>query len=370
MAEENTPGSGELPKEPEPSASEPALPVAGVPASSDSAAAGKAPALTPGQRLAAKKAQKAVDKREAKEERKRAEEETRKKEEQEAERLFGRVQPTPGGLPEDVEKVAGSFTHLLQDNKERILIGLGAVLALLAVGLGAQRFFRSGAAEQAAQLGRALEIANGPVDRDDEDGKTDDGKPIYKSEKERATKALAAFEETVKAGAERSAGTWAKLAMGASAMQLEQYEQARAQFQSVADAHAADPALATRALEGVALALEAADKPAEALKALEKLKGIASAKMLADYHTARIKIAQGDRDTGKSLLKALYDQLVTPAEGAPPAPYLKTEVEMHLAEIDPSLVDKGSFSGEPQMMTEEQIQRLIEQLGKKGKGAP
>jgi len=383
MAEENTPESGASPTDPELGASEPppAPPAAEIepatpPASRAAAtsnsgsASGKAVALTPGQRLAAKKAQKAVDKREFKEEIKRTEEEARLKEQEEADRLLGRARPEPE-LPAEVEQAARTFSDFIQDHRGRILGGVAAALALAAVWFGAQRFMRSGAAEHAEQLATALEIANAGLDPDDTDGTTDDGKPVFKTEQARATKALAAFEQVSKG--DDDAAVWATLGAAASEIQLGKFAEARKRFQRVFDAHGKEPQLAARALEGVGLSYEGEGKPDDALKSYEQLKSIEGNKELSEYHVARIKLAKGDREGGKTLLKALYDQLNAPSEGAAPSRFLKSEVEVRLAEIDSKLVDKGSSvdgSG-PEQFSEEQMQRLIEQLQKKGAaGAP
>ena len=324
--------------------------------------------LTPGQRLAAKKAAKAVEKRESKEERRRSEEEARQKEQEEADNLLGRARPEPA-LPAAEQKAASTFSDFLQDNRGRILglVAAGVVIAL--VSFGVQRFARSGAAEQAAQLGSALELANAPVDPDDTDGKTDDDKPLFKTEQERATKSLAAFDDVVTAEGDSAAAAWAKLAGAAAQLELGKYDEARARFQGVYDAHTKEPQLAARGLEGVGIALEAAGKPDEALKAYEKLKYVEGEKDLSEYHVARIKLAKGDREGGKTMLKALYDHLSKPAEGAPPSRFLKSEVEVRLAEIDSTLVDKSGAGDQPQQFSEEQIQRLLEQLQKNGGGA-
>jgi len=372
MAEENTPVPGELPKEPELDATDSsALGSTDVNAAAPSGAvrAAAGAALTPGQRLAAKKAQKAVDKREAKDERKRLEEEKRQKEIEEAERIFGRPQVEPA-LPQNVERVAGTFTHFLQDNKERIVLGVLGALLLAGAALGVQRMLKAGSVEQAEKLTAALEIATAPIDPDDADGKTDDGKPLFKSEQARSEKALAALSGVVSEGKDKPAGRWAQLASAASELSLGKIDEARAHFQSVYDASGEEPELAGRALEGVAIAQEAAGKQDEALKSFEKLRTVSGQKELADYHVARIKLQKGDQEGGKELLKALYEQFMKPTTGEPVQPhaYLKSEVELRLAELDSSLVTKGGLApGSMQMMDEAQSQRLIEQLSKKGK---
>jgi tetratricopeptide (TPR) repeat protein len=290
MAEENTPESGASSPDPELGASEPvvasedgarsAVSESGAvsPAAVPSAAAtpspattvatqtsvvGKGVALTPGQRLAAKKAQKAVEKREFKEEIKVREEEKRQKEEAEADRLLGRAPPQPA-LPAEVEQAARTFSDFMQDHRDKILMTLGALAALAAIAFGAQRFLRSGAAEHAAQLGRALEIANAAIDADDADGKADDGKPVFKTEQDRATKALAAFDEVIKGGGDDDAATWAKLGAAAQQVALGKFDEAQKRFQGVYDEHTKQPQIAARALEGVGIALEGAGKQDEA----------------------------------------------------------------------------------------------------------
>ena len=84
---------------------------------------------------------------------------------------------------------------------------------------------------------------------------------------------------------------------------------------------------------------------------------------MAEYHLARIKLARGDREAAKTLLKGVYDRLGSPAEGAPKSRFLKGEVEVRLAELDSSLVPAG---GGGQEFSPEEIQRLIQQLQQKG----
>ena len=124
-----------------------------------------------------------------------------------------------------------------------------------------------------------------------------------------------------------------------------------------------------RALEGLGIALEAAGKADDAQKRFEELKGFddGSHKDLAEYHLARLKLAKGDRDGAKTILKEVYDRLNAPAEGAPRSRFLKGEVEARLAELDSSLVPAGG--SEAQQFSQEEIQRLIQQLQQQKGGA-
>jgi Flp pilus assembly protein TadD len=323
--------------------------------------------------LAAKKAQKAVDKREAKDERKRAEEEERVKEQEEADRLLGRA-PVEPALPAEVERAATGFSDFMHAHRNAIVGGVVGSLLVVGGAMFGRNLLHSGAREEAKQLTHALEIANAGIDADDSDGKNDDGKPVFKNEHDRAEKALAAFDAVAKG--DGLAASWAKLAGGASLVQLGKFDDADKRFAALANDK--DPSIAARALEGEGIALEAAGKSDEATKKYEQLSKLDGSKDLSQYHIARLQIARGDIEGGKTLLKTLYDRLATPAEGDVPSRYLRSEVEVRLAEIDSSLVDKGSSSGGggggagSQQFSEEQIQRMIEQLQRQqqqGKGA-
>jgi tetratricopeptide (TPR) repeat protein len=362
MVEENTPESGDEPNEPELNAGEPPtsapLPAPGAVSAQPDKPKG---ALTPGQRLAAKKAQKAVDKREAKEDRKRAEEETRQKEQEEADRLLGRG-PVEPALPAEVERAASGFTHFMQDNRGRLIGGVVVALGVVFAVVAGRHLMHSGSAKQATQLTRALEVANASIDADDADGKNDDGKPVFKSEQDRATKALVAFDEVAKTG-DGITTSWAKLAGGASLVQLGKFDDAEKRFAALSSDK--DAELSARALEGAGIALEAAGKLDEASKRYQQLAKLEGSKDLGEYHLARLQLQRGDVEGGKAALKKLYDQLSAPGEGSAPSRYLRSEVEVRLAELDSSLVDKGSSSDGPggqQQFSEEQIQKMIEQL--------
>jgi tetratricopeptide (TPR) repeat protein len=370
MAEENN-----NPLEPE-SDTSPTEPQGVRAAAGGSGAASGAVGLTPGQRLAAKKAQKAVHKREFKEELRAKEEATKQKEQEDADRIFGRSASEPG-LPDNVQQAARTFSDFLHDHAPRLVAGVVGLLVLGGVWLGAQRLLSAGAADHAAALGAALELTTAPLDAEDTDGKTDDGKPVFKTAADRSQKALEAFAAVAKEG-EEGAPAWALLAQAATEIELGKFDEARKHFQSSYDAHTGEPALAARALEGVGLSLEGAGKLDEAQATYEKLKSVEASKPLAEFHLARLKLSKGDQEGAKQMLKALYDELKSPAEGSLPSPYVKSEVDVRLAELDPTMAssanapfvfDPSQFGNDPSKMSQEQIQRLLEQL-KKGQGAP
>jgi hypothetical protein len=314
--------------------------------------------LTPGQRLAAKKAQKSVDKREFKAELKRKEDDARAEEQAEAQRFM--AAPPEPELPDEVQKVAGDFSEFVQTNRGRILGGIAAVVLGSLAFIVIRNQLGTGSREQAALLTSAIEVANAGVDPDNTTGKTEDGKPVFKSREDRAKKAAEAFAVAAKDPADSVAAGWAKL--GEAAVQVTNGQAAKAEplYKAVTEQQAAQPALAVRAIEGRGIAEEAAGKADDAAKRYDELKALD--KDLSEYHLARLKLAKGDRDGAKTLLKGVYDRLSNRAEGTPPSRYLKGEVEVRLSELDSSLVDKGASGSDGEQFSQEELQRLIQQL--------
>jgi tetratricopeptide (TPR) repeat protein len=323
--------------------------------------------LTPGQRLAAKRNKKAQQKQDFKSELKRKDEQQRAEEEEEAERVMG-VYRAPAA-PDAVQEVARDFSSYVHDHRNLII---GGLLLLLVVGLGVvfgKNYVATGSAEQARLLATAIEIANAQVDAANTEGKDSDGKPVFKSEADRASKAAEAFAAAVKNAPDSSGAHWAKLGQGSVLTLSGKADEAVTLFASTFAGTDGESAMNALALEGHVIALESAGKVDEALKQLERLKGYddGAYKDVAEYHLARIKLARGDREAAKTLLKGVYDRLGSPAEGAPKSRFLKGEVEVRLAELDSSLVPAG---GGAQEFSPEEIQRLIQQLQQQKGGAP
>jgi tetratricopeptide (TPR) repeat protein len=380
MAEENkivpdarpqpgTPGSEPASEPPEAAQAESA-PAPEPPSSADSSSgAGPRPSagLTPGQRLALKRDKKAQQKKEFKAELKRDEEAEAAREQEEAERVLGYRRPA--AAPDAVQEVATEFTGYVQGHRGRIV---GAVLGVLALGfvfvLG-RNYMSAGSAEQAERLASAIELADAPLDPADDDGKGENDKPVFKSAADRTSKASEAFASAAKLSSDSLAGSWARLGQAGVLLAAGKADQAVPLFQQSLTAHKDDPVVGARALEGLAIALEASGKRDEALKRFQELKSFdgGAHKDVAEYHIARLKLAQGDRDGAKALLKDLYDRLSAPAEGAPRSRFLKGEVEARLSELDSSLVPAGG--GEAQQFSPEELQRLIQQIQQKG-GVP
>jgi len=347
----------------EPEHTEPEPPIEGGPVVVAAPVVSKG--MTPGQRLAAKKAQKSVKKKEFKEELKAKELEAQ----EQAAAQAAAVEPTEPALPEEVQKVARDFSDFAHENQGRILGGIAAFVIVSAIVIFAQRFMSTGNAEAAAALESAIEISGAAIDAEDKDGKDDNGKPVFATREARTKKAAEAFASLSKKFGDDAIVPWAKLGEASAQVELGATEKARALYESAYNTGKSDPAIAARALEGLGITLEALGKTADATKRFEELKKVAGDhnKDTAEYHLARLKLAAGDREGAKTLLKGLYDRLRNRPEGEPASKYLKGEVEVRLAEIDPTLVDRAdSTAGGGESFSQEQLEQLMQQLKMKG----
>ena len=323
--------------------------------------------LTPGQRLALKRDKKSQQKQELKADIQRQKDDEQAKEKEEAERSLG-IQREPS-TPDPVAQTATQVTSYFQHNRGSIV---GSVVGVVALGFAivlSRSYLFTGSSEQANLLATAVESANAQIDENNTEGKDADGKPVFKSAGDRAAKAADAYAAAAKHDADSLAGKWAKLGQSSVMLAAGKVSEAQTLFSAVYGASKDRPVIAAQALEGSAIALEAAGKVDEALKRLDELKAFEgeSYKDLAEYHVARIKLARGDRDGAKTMLKGLYDRLNSAAASAPKSRYLKGEVEVRLAELDSSLVPAGS--GEGQQFSPEEIQRLIQQMQLQQKGS-
>ena len=316
--------------------------------------------LSPGQRLAAKKAQKARQKQDFKAEIERKEEEKREQEREEAERILGRGAPPPA-LPDDVQQVAGEFSGFMQEHRGRIVAGVVGVFLLGLLFIALKDRAASGSAAQADLLRAALETAQAPVDAE---GKPEGDKPVFKTREDKLKQSASMFASVAKDAPDSVVAGWARAAEASSQLQLGKAKEAAKLFEGVYKAHGQADQLSLLALEGWAISLEAEGKVDEAVTQFQKLVDAegGAAKDFAEYHLARLKLAKGDQDGAKTLLKGVYDRLLADTSANARSRFLRGEVEARLSELDSSLVQESGGGG--QQFSQEQIQRLLEQLKK------
>jgi len=245
--------------------------------------------------------------------------------------------------------------------------------------------YRAGrAAEQAsAKLSTAVRAEGARIGTDET--KPDPQTGLVETRPSFATEALRlkAAEQQYRAiaeGGSTSAATFAKLGLASVLYDQGKFAEAKAAYLAVKDSKLAslDLAVKGRALEGVAISLEASGDKDGALKAFGELSNLDGLgfNALGAYHQARLAFAAGNTDKAKEYLKDAQKRLDTLAGGsdakdanrplgAGNSGFLQQSVRDLQRRVDPTAVPSAS----PNTVTAEQLQELSEQMGSgDGKG--
>lgn len=260
---------------------------------------------------------------------------------------------------------------------------LAVAIVLIGAGIFAfNRFAKAGDAEAATALWEAMEVANARiVDPEEEvEAETGDEEVTFESEAARAEAAIEAFDEVIANHAGTKSAAFARIGLGNASRVLGDAEEAREAYEA-ALAESDDPEVALRALEGIGFTHEADEDWGEAEARFEEMGDIerSGARILADYHLARIALAQDETERAKEKLQALLESL--DEEDAPQMEFVRDQAEMRLREIDPSLVQSsapsmfpgmggpggagGAFGGAGGEQMTPEMQRMIEELMRK-----
>ncbi len=294
---------------------------------------------------------------------------------------------------------------------QKTVQGVGLVVVAALLGAAGFLYYDHKRESEASQgLAKAVEtqgakIGEAPKSEDDEPSR----ETYYKTFADRQNAALAQYRDLASKFPRTGAAILARLAEGSLLLDKRDADGALAAFNDVKGSAlaAADIEVKGRALEGVGFAyeLKALATPAEkdkdldaalaAFKELENAADVKGFKELAMYHQARVLQNKGDKDKAKEILLSLKERLNKAEEpigpGIPPPPtfpYLKEVAMDRLHEIDPDAAPKaapggrggpgaGGMPGMPGMpggaggkMSQEQIQKLLEQMKKQGGGKP
>jgi hypothetical protein len=266
-----------------------------------------------------------------------------------------------------------------------------ALIALLGIAIWS---WKQQKREEEASLALASAVADDRARIGDPDKeKTDDDRPKdprleFKTIADRQASALDKYRQVEKQYPGTGAAILARLSEGSLLLDKHDTDGALAAFNDVNASALAkvDAEVRGRAWEGVGFAYELkaqatpADAPANldralnAFKELENNVDVLGFHELGMYHQARILEAKGDKDKEKELLKALHERLNKPGD-ARVFPYLEEVGDDRLRALDPGAIPAkapGQMGVGPNgpKMTEEQIQRLIEQMKKGNAGAP
>lgn len=271
-------------------------------------------------------------------------------------------------------------------NQGAVAIFTGGVI-VAGLGAGIYAYLQKRHETQAsAELGKAMEDEHGRIgepDKEDEEGRPHDPRPIFKTAGDRREAALREYRDVESKFPGTGAGILARLAEGAILLDTEDVGGAVRAFEDVkASALAkADAEVRGRALEGLGFAYElkadslqgdsgkgALDDAARAYRELENTE-VLGFKELGLYHQARVLEKQGDKTKAIELLKTLHERLVKPGDNHPFV-YLEHVADDRLRALDPTAIppkSAGQLGGPGQnQLTQAQIRKLMDRMQKQG----
>ncbi len=291
----------------------------------------KAPKSTAGQRLAAAKAAKAAKKAAAR-----------------------------GKQAEMVEDEAAARADKaagwLETNRGPLMAAAMALLVIMGGYFAYDAYSKSQSGDASTLLWEATTTLNAPLG-DDEDASDDEEEGAeqerYETIDARADAALEKLDAMLADYSGTDLAPWAQLLRGRALYQKGEHEAAREAFSTALSDGGED--VRARALEGIAFTYEADENWDEAVSRFEELRSDdeQSLSILADYHIARVHIAQENEEGAKEKLQAVLDALRE--EDAPELGYVRDQAELRLMAIDSSLVQRSTPD-------QDEMRRLIEQL--------
>jgi hypothetical protein len=305
-------------------------------------------------------------------------------------KIGGKAPPRRVAVAADVDPLlarSGAFGTWMRKNQKAVGV-LSALAVVAAIGAGAYAWWTNRVESMAsADITAAVQDEQGRIgdpDKEDDDNGPKDPRPVFKTTAERRDAALAKYREVESKFKGTGAAYLSRLEEASLLLDKGDLDGAQAAFTdaSTSPLAAADAEVKGRALEGLGLVYEARavakpeekdkwlDQAAQQFRALENtdVKGF---KELGMYHQARVAEAKGDKDKAVQLLKSLHERLSAPGESHP-FPYLENVADDRLRALDPLAIPAKSKGPPPGMgasigggangMTEEQKQKLIEQL--------
>ncbi len=299
-------------------------------------------------------------------------------------KIGGKVPPKRVAYAADADILGASpFGRWLRANQKTVT-AVTATFLIAAVGGGTYTWW-SQRTEAAASndITKAVDDEDGRIGdpaKDDDETQVKDPRPVFKTEAERRDAALAKYRDVESKYKGTGAAFLARLEEGSLLLDKGDLDGAVTALTDASQSPlaAADTEVKGRALEGLGFAYEAKatatpaekdkwlDQAAQQFRALENtdVKGF---KELGMYHQARVAEEKGEKDKAIQLLKSLHERLSPPGEAkdAHPFVYLETVAEDRLRLLDPTALPPKSKGGGPaggNKMSEEQIQKLIEQL--------
>lgn len=206
------------------------------------------------------------------------------------------------------------------------------------------------ASHAASSLSRALVVANAEVRSadapPDEEAPPEEDRPVFQSVQSRARASLNAYRRTLKRYGDSPLAPVAKLGEAAALEDLGRVDEAKRGYEAVTRMEGVQSDVRAQAVDGLARCLETKGDLGGAMRQLEALRTMeeGSYRDLAQYGRARILQRQGKVVQARELYRSVQQSIST--EGAPDRPYLRTQVEQRLRELDTALPSTSDEGGE------------------------
>ncbi len=295
-------------------------------------------------------------------------------------------------VEQQAEARAATMATWFEENRKIAYGVLAAVVVVIAGFIGWSTWGHRSAEQASLALGEALDAANAEIRAADAPAPPENApdRETFPTTTARAEKALSLFRKVTSAHAGTDAAVWARLGEARALLDLGKPGEARAAYEKAIREGSGNASVSARAFEGIAFSFEAENEPRKAIEKFQSLArtGEGGHKDLADYHLARMHLRTGDDSRAKDLLKELVQRLRANDDGDPEdlSPYVLTQAELRLAELDSSLVQRPTEGlnggtmfgpggiqlggeGGPSNVTPEQIQEILRNLQKSRGGA-
>jgi tetratricopeptide (TPR) repeat protein len=206
-----------------------------------------------------------------------------------------------------VPSTALEATAWLDKHGRTLLYVVGGAIAVAVGGLLLSNVGEGKNREAGSLLQTAVTTSLGIVVPAEETPPEDPLFPVFPSAKERDEKALSQYRDVAKKFPDSLAASYAQLGDANIQLGLGNFVDASTIFEKLKSAPKADDFIRARALEGAGYALEGQKQYAQARERFEALSQLKNGayRTLADYHRARMLVAEGKRDDAKKLLEEL-----------------------------------------------------------------
>jgi hypothetical protein len=319
-------------------------------------------------------------------------------------KIGGKVPPKKIAYAADADvliKGSGKFATWMRENVSTVVgVAIAGILGLLGAGVWAWRAEVKDDGASSA-ITAALDDEDGRIGDPSKEDEADelaskDPRPVFKTEAERRDAAIAKYRDVETKYKGTGAAYLARLEEGSLLLDKGDLDGAIAAYNDTlaSPLAAADSEVKGRALEGVGFAYEAKaaadpgtkdkwlEQAAQQFRALENtdVKGF---KELGMYDQARIAEEQGNKDKAIELLKSLHGRFAQAGSDEHPFVYLEQVADDRLGLLDPTAIPPkpkgggmggmggmGGPGGGGSKLTEEQIQKILEQMKSQGGAMP